>query len=136
MKKITTFLNKKKTRNPFFMGLYETIYHGSFLYFNPLPHGEELKQLSNYLLENWAFLFRYFNDLLINCKKVMSIFLTPQFNLPKNVSKKVYLMHLSEVNNNSEVALKTVYDTLNEYNIAFGNIKCAEQDNISELMEV
>lgn len=51
-------------------------------------------------------------------------------------TKKVYLMHLSEVNNNSEVALKTIYDTLNEYNVDFKNIKCAEQDNISELMEV
>lgn len=49
-------------------------------------------------------------------------------------TKKVYLMHLSEVNNDSKIALKTVKDTLNEYKIEFKNIKCAEQDNISEVI--
>jgi len=49
-------------------------------------------------------------------------------------TKKVYLMHLSEVNNNSKIALKTVKDTLKEYNIEFKDIKCAEQDNISEVI--
>jgi len=47
----------------------------------PLPHGEELKQLSNFLLLNWRFLPINFNNLLINCKKVMSNFLTRQFKL-------------------------------------------------------
>ena len=51
-------------------------------------------------------------------------------------TKKIYLMHLSEVNNNSEIALKTVCETLKEYNIDFNNIKCAEQDNISEVIEI
>ena len=49
-------------------------------------------------------------------------------------TKKVYLMHLSEVNNNSEIALKTVKETLEEYNIDFNEIDCAKQDNISEVM--
>jgi len=51
-------------------------------------------------------------------------------------TKKIILMHLSEVNNNSEVALKTVHDTLKDYNINFDDIKCAEQDNISEVIEL
>jgi len=51
-----------------------------------------------------------------------------------NNTKKVFLMHLSEVNNDSEVALKTVKETLKEYKIDFNDIKCAEQDNISEVI--
>lgn len=51
-------------------------------------------------------------------------------------TKKVYLMHLSEVNNSSDIALKTVKDTLSEYKINFKDIKCAEQDNISEVIEL
>ena len=51
-------------------------------------------------------------------------------------TKKVLLMHLSEVNNDSELALKTVRDTLKEYNIEFDDIKCAEQDNISEVISL
>jgi phosphoribosyl 1,2-cyclic phosphodiesterase len=51
-------------------------------------------------------------------------------------TKHVYLMHLSEVNNNKEIALKTVKDTLNEYDIKFDSINCAEQDNISEVIDV
>lgn len=49
-------------------------------------------------------------------------------------TKKVFLMHLSEVNNNSKIALKTVSDTLKEYNVDFQNIECAEQDQISEVI--
>ena len=51
-------------------------------------------------------------------------------------TKCIYLMHLSEVNNNSEIALKTVNETLKQYNIKFDNIKCADQDKISEVIEV
>jgi len=51
-------------------------------------------------------------------------------------TKKIYLMHLSEVNNNSEIALKTVKNALKEYKIDFDDIECAEQDNISEVIEV
>lgn len=51
-------------------------------------------------------------------------------------TKKVFLMHLSEVNNNSEIALKTVNDTLKEYKIEFKNIECAEQDVISEVINI
>ena len=51
-------------------------------------------------------------------------------------TKKVLLMHLSEVNNKSDIALKTVNDTLQEYKIEFKDIKCAEQDNISEVIEL
>lgn len=51
-------------------------------------------------------------------------------------TKKVYLMHLSEVNNNKDIALKTVNDTLHEYKIEFNDISCAEQDNISEVINL
>lgn len=49
-------------------------------------------------------------------------------------TQKIYLMHLSEVNNDKEIALKTVNDTLSEYKIEFAGIKCAEQDNISDVI--
>lgn len=51
-------------------------------------------------------------------------------------TKKVYLMHLSEVNNTPSIALATVKDSLREYNVSFEDIKCAEQDNISEVIEL
>ncbi len=51
-------------------------------------------------------------------------------------TKKVMLMHLSETNNNPEVALKTVKKSLKEYNINFKNIECASQDTISEVMNI
>ena len=49
-------------------------------------------------------------------------------------TKKVYLMHLSEINNTPEIALKTVKDTLKEYNVLFDDIKCASQYEISEVI--
>ena len=51
-------------------------------------------------------------------------------------TKSIYLMHLSEVNNTPKEALKTVKNILNEYNVDFKKIKCAEQDNISEVIEI
>lgn len=51
-------------------------------------------------------------------------------------TKKILLMHLSEVNNDSDLALNTVMDTLSEYKINFNNIKCAEQNVISEVIEL
>lgn len=51
-------------------------------------------------------------------------------------TKKVFLMHLSEINNDSEIALKTVKETLKDYNVNFHNIECAEQDEISEVINV
>ena len=51
-------------------------------------------------------------------------------------TKKVILMHLSEVNNSKSIALSTVKDVLKEYEIPFNNIECASQDNISEVVEV
>ncbi len=49
-------------------------------------------------------------------------------------TKKVMLIHLSEVNNNPDIALKTVYDVLNDYEIDFKHITCATQDERSEVM--
>lgn len=51
-------------------------------------------------------------------------------------TKKVFLMHLSEVNNSSEVALETVKNTLKEYKVEFDNIECAEQERISEVVHL
>lgn len=51
-------------------------------------------------------------------------------------TRKVILMHLSEVNNDKDIALKTVKDTLAEYKIEFDDIKCAEQDSISEVIKL
>ena len=49
-------------------------------------------------------------------------------------TKKVYLMNLSEFNITTEIALKTVFDTLEEYSVSFNDIKCAKQDEISEVI--
>lgn len=49
-------------------------------------------------------------------------------------TKRVLLMHLSEVNNRSDIALKTVNDLLKEYKIDFDKIDCAEQDCISDVI--
>ena len=51
-------------------------------------------------------------------------------------TKKIILMHLSEVNNDSKIALDTVRNTLKEYKIDFNDIKCAEQNIISEVIEI
>ena len=51
-------------------------------------------------------------------------------------TKKVYLMHLSENNNTEEKALETVNNTLKEYNVLFKDIKCAKQNEISEVIEI
>ena len=51
-------------------------------------------------------------------------------------TQKVYLMHLSETNNNPKIALKTVKDTLKEYNVEFKDIKVATQNEISEVINI
>ncbi len=51
-------------------------------------------------------------------------------------TKKVVLMHLSEVNNSPSVALKTVKESLKENEIKFKNIECASQDIIGEVINI
>ncbi len=51
-------------------------------------------------------------------------------------TKKVMLMHLSETNNNPQIALKTVKDSLKENEVTFKNIECASQDVISEVINL
>lgn len=51
-------------------------------------------------------------------------------------TKNVYLMHLSEVNNTKKKALETVNSILKEYNVDFKIKNCAEQDNVSEVIEI
>jgi phosphoribosyl 1,2-cyclic phosphodiesterase len=53
-----------------------------------------------------------------------------------NKTKKIILIHLSETNNTPDVALKTVKDTFNEYDIKFNSISCAHQNKISEVIEL
>lgn len=51
-------------------------------------------------------------------------------------TKNIILIHLSETNNKPELALNTVKDVFNEYEIKFNNISCAKQDEISEVIEL
>ena len=53
-----------------------------------------------------------------------------------NNTKKVYLMHLSEINNTPDIALKTVKKVLKDYEVNFKDIKCANQYEISDVIEV
>ncbi len=49
-------------------------------------------------------------------------------------TKKVILMHLSEVNNTQEKALETLRETLTEYDILFDDIRCANRSEITEVI--
>ena len=51
-----------------------------------------------------------------------------------NDTKKIILMHLSKENNTPEVALNTIYEIFEEYNIDFNNIPCAKQREKSEVI--
>lgn len=51
-------------------------------------------------------------------------------------TKKIILIHLSETNNTEELALKTIKDTFKEYEINFKDIKCAKQNEISDVIKV
>ena len=49
-------------------------------------------------------------------------------------TKKIMLMHLSKENNTPEVALNTINEIFEEYNIEFDNISCAKQREKSEVI--
>lgn len=51
-------------------------------------------------------------------------------------TKKVYLAHLSEINNTEEEALKTVRETLKEYEIDFDDIEVAKQKEKTEEINI
>ena len=51
-------------------------------------------------------------------------------------TEKIILIHLSETNNTPEVALDTLYDVFDEYEIGFKNVSCAKQNEISEVIEI
>ena len=53
-----------------------------------------------------------------------------------NKTKKVILIHLSETNNNPDIALKTVKDVFKEYEVKFNKLSCAYQNEISEVIEI
>ncbi len=53
-----------------------------------------------------------------------------------NNTKKIILMHLSEHNNTSKLALETIYSIFEEYNVNFDNISCAMQNDKTEVIEV
>ena len=50
-------------------------------------------------------------------------------------TKNIVLMHLSEKNNNEDIALNTVTSALEDLNLNF-NITCAKQNEISEVFEI
>ena len=49
-------------------------------------------------------------------------------------TKKVILMHLSEVNNTKEKSLETLKDTFKEYDINFNKVKVSDQNERSEVV--
>ena len=49
-------------------------------------------------------------------------------------TKKIVLMHLSNVNNTQELALSTIKDTFKEYDISFEDIECANRSEITEVV--
>lgn len=49
-------------------------------------------------------------------------------------TKKIVLMHLSKENNTPEVALNTINEIFEEYNVSFDNISCAKQREKSEVI--
>ena len=49
-------------------------------------------------------------------------------------TKKIVLMHLSNVNNTKEIALSTIKDTFKEYDISFEDIECANRSEITEVV--
>ena len=51
-------------------------------------------------------------------------------------TKKIILAHLSQDNNKKEIALETLEKTFKEKDINFTNILIAEQDNVTELIEI
>ena len=51
-------------------------------------------------------------------------------------TKKIILMHLSEVNNTKEKSLDTLRNTFTDYNILFDNVEVSEQTSKSELIEL
>ena len=53
-----------------------------------------------------------------------------------NDTKKIVLMHLSKENNTPEIALNTIYEIFDEYNVEFDNISCAKQREKSEVIEI
>ena len=59
--------------------------------------------------------------------------------LAKNIgenTQKIVLMHLSHKNNTEEVALSTIKEIFEEYDIQFNDITCARQKEKSELIEL
>lgn len=65
--------------------------------------------------------------------KAASFYLT---KLIGNNTKKIVLIHLSEVNNNEDLALKTINETFLEYSVLFDNIDVAKQNERTEVIEV
>jgi len=51
-------------------------------------------------------------------------------------TKKILLMHLSEVNNTEEKSLETIHQTFKDYEVDFNDIKCAKQEEISEVINL
>lgn len=53
-----------------------------------------------------------------------------------NKTRKIILIHLSETNNNPDMALDTIKEIFDEYEISFSDISCAKQNEISEVINI
>ncbi len=51
-------------------------------------------------------------------------------------TEKIILIHLSETNNLEEIALETIHNTFIDRGVAFNNISCAKQNEMTEVVEV
>ncbi len=51
-------------------------------------------------------------------------------------TKKIILIHLSEINNLESIAMETINNTFMDYGISFNNIICARQNEKTEVIEV
>ena len=51
-------------------------------------------------------------------------------------TKKIVLMHLSKENNTEELALNTIYEIFEEYNVSFDDITCAKQREKSVVINI
>lgn len=49
-------------------------------------------------------------------------------------TKKIILMHLSNINNTEEKALEEIQETFKEYDIDFNDITCAKREEITEVL--
>ena len=100
--------------------------------------GKEADEYSNDEIEEFRYVLETMNRKAVyEAKSGSTIVTLKSVYLAKLIgdhTKKIILMHLSDTNNTEKLALKTIKDTFKEYEINFKDIKCAKQDEVSEVM--